>query len=188
MKFIKNKKGNFALIAIIVVPLILLLFSSIVCVNRRKNVERTEVKISLDSFCDYCNKEYGIILKNSDEDICYYTNPNKIDEMFKTYIKTIDGYVDNLWEYNLVIEEDELDSQSIKIICHTFFPKLSSSTKSIDFFGTYDGIDSKNGWYKDHPNTLSTMLEHKPEKDKNGKYSGNNYWTYERIEVITSCV
>ena len=188
MKFLKSKKGNFALIAVIVVPLIILLFSSIICVNRRKNVERTEVKISLDSFCDYCNKEYGIILKNSDEDICYYTDKEKIGDMFSSYFKTIDGYVTDLWEYNLVIETDDFDSESVKIVCHTFFPKLSSSTKSIDHFGTYNGSESKDGWYKDHPNSLETMLNHKPTKDKNGKYSGNGYWTYERIEVITSCV
>lgn len=184
-KFLKSKTGNMALMAIILVPTVLLIFSSTVATNRRRNVQKSEVLVSIDSFCDYVNEAYGKILKINGVDVCGYSsiNQEKMTEYFNSYFVNIDGYVQDKWSCELNFDTDSIGNTSFTATCNVYFPKISSSMSTVNYWGRYlSGGANGDGWYSNHSATMSAIF------DKSEDKKSNDYWIYEKIEVTSSCV
>jgi hypothetical protein len=195
-KFLKNKRGNLVIIAIILIPTLLLIFSEVVIAKRREAVEESEILISLDNFADYVNENYGKILKINNKDVCSYVidgaTKNEIEDFFDSYVSTIDGYND-WWNPNITWSSEEtgiegVQSDILEISVETYIPKLKNSSQTIDYWGTYNiasNSASSSGWYYDHLATSKSLFteNHKP---KDGK--SNKYFSYKKIMVVSSCV
>lgn len=200
-KFSKSKLGNFTIVAIVIVPLVIVLVSLIVANNRRKTVYREEVLIQVDSFCDYVNNKYGIYLSTGEnagnEDVCYYGQASRsaIKNEFDDFIKKIDGY-NEFWKYEVSGFANE-KNMDFKIILHVFLPKLQT-LKVIDYWGINDGAyKTEDGYYANHKTAMTEYFNNPPKIGEDStitlddttspKFEGNRYWIYERIEVKASC-
>lgn len=188
--FFKSKTGNYAIIAIGVIPVVLGLVSSIVCDKRNKSIYENEIKASIGSFFEYENKVNARVLRKQDNEgnsieMCNYTTTNrgKIEADFETYFKQIDGY-NELWKYDAIEYKEENGSQFISFKCYAYIPKLNT-LKVIDYWGICNGdYQTTDGYYKEHQNTMTENFNHKPNENSDWK----KYWQEIIIEVDSSCV
>lgn len=184
--FLKAKKGNYAIFAIMFVPLVISLVASIVTVKRNKTVYESEIKTSLSSFFQYENNYNGIVsIKNNGDntysEYCLYSNimQTKIKEDFAVFFTQIDGY-NKFWNYETIqfVVNDNNSYISFKCVC--YIPKIKT-LKVIDYWGIDYGVyETKDGYYQTHSNSMETLY-------KKGK-DDTDYWQKIEIEVNSSCV
>lgn len=185
-RMLKSKKGNLVVLAILLIPIFLTIFSTVVSATRRRNVQRSEVLISIDSFCDYVNNNYGRILKLNGKEVCSFSvvSQEEIRTLWDAYFTNIDGY-NSYWHSEISFDVDNVYNTSFVVHCDVYLPHLSNSMQTIDYWGRYN-ISTKtaigDGWYSTHSKTMEILCNNWQEKKSNG------YWVYEKVEVTSSCI
>ena len=197
-QFLFSKRGNAVIIMVVLLPAIILLFTSGAITKRRENIIKGETTISLDSFCKFANDKYGIKLfpVKGENGTCIYPSANeeKIRYLFDEYYKSTDGY-NYHWTYTLTFGAEEQKNSAyateyFTITCTLYYPKLLNKGTIINHWGTFTvapgtntpifgGIE--NGWYSTHPNELTEIDKH----FENGK--SNQYWDKKIVEVKATC-
>ena len=209
-KFLKSKKGNYAIFAIVLIPVILSFVTTIVSAQRNKTVYESEIKTSISSFFEYEN-EYNstVTIEKNKEGVesyfCSYTpeQRQKIKDDFKIFFTQIDGY-NKFWYYNEIeykSDNDEGKNFSIAFKCVCYIPKINT-LKVIDYWGIdYGNYKTTDGYYQLHPNTMASLYEQAGSNGQNvgaggimegteatPVYINNKYWQKIVIEVNSSCV
>lgn len=184
--FFKSRKGNYAIFAIILVPLVISLVATLVTTKRNKTVYESEIKTSISSFFQYENNYNGVVSIKSNEDgtyseYCLYSNimQAKIKEDFAVFFTQIDGY-NKFWNYETIrfVENNSNGYISFKCVC--YIPKITT-LKVIDYWGVdYGTFKTEDGYYQTHENSMKTLYE-------KGK-DNTDYWQKIEIEVNSSCV
>lgn len=204
-KLFTSKRGSYALMAIIFIPILLTLVATLVCAKRNETVYRTEIKNSITSYFEYANKYNANIVSKIDDrgnraDYCNY-NPSqqqKIKSEFDTYFKKIDGY-NRYWTYETILFVQEDGSYSIKFKCYCYIPRVTS-LKVVNYWGIYDGTyktNDDNSWYGKYKNTMDEIITHGV--TESGAVDGTEnlatpyilstkYWQKIVVEVDSSCV
>lgn len=188
-KFFKSKKGNYAILAICVIPVVLSIVATAVSSTRNKTVYRSEITTSISSFFEYENKNNASVsVKKNSEGVeqyycAYSTNQRKkIEEDFADFFIKIDGY-NSLWEYSTISFQTEDGSEYIKFKCTVYIPKLDT-LKVIDYWGINDGkYATSDGFYKTHQSTMDVLF-----KDSSKGNVNEKHWQKIEIEVDSSCV
>ena len=188
-KFLKSKKGNYVILAIALIPIILTIVATTVCNQRNKTVYISEIKSSLSTFLEYENNHNSIIsVRKSDDGTevfnCIYSKAQRdtIKNDFKTFFQKIDGY-NKFWSYSTIEYPENNGNYSLTIKCVIYLPKITT-LRVIDYWGIESGtFTTTDGWYQKHASTLANLLS--KEKDENGNIEG---WQKLEIEVSSSCV
>lgn len=184
--FFKAKKGNYAIFAIMFVPLVISLVASIVTVKRNITVYESEIKTSISSFFQYENNYNGMIAVKRNEDgttteYCAYSNnsQDEIEKDFKVFFTQIDGY-NKYWNCEKFEFITDNNTSYINCKCVCYIPKIKT-LKVIDYWGIDYGLyATKDGYYQTHANSMETLY-------KKGK-DDTDYWQKIVIEVNSSCV
>ena len=207
-KFLFSRKGGYAIIAIIMIPIILAIVSTLVCNQRNNTVYRTEIKNSITSYFEYANKYNANIVSRLDDtgvrkDYCNYNSSQqaKIISEFDAYFKQIDGY-NGLWTYETITFKEEDGNYTIQFKCYCYIPKIKS-LKVVNYWGRLnDDTSSPNlttdyGWYYEHQNTLRELFSHGVDESGAIDETANlatpyvidsKYWQKIVVEVNSSCV
>lgn len=172
--FIKSKKGSFAIVGVMVIPLVVFIVFYIIFTQMNENMSYKRVQTAVDNALYYAANEYGdiksdkygnsfcdfdssVLNGNDDEEVSNLTTINtsakdKFLWNFDTYIKQCDGYND-LWSYTLKIDDNtELNYDSNKnenneYIAATIIVVLPDESNEKSVWGTAINDGTWTGWY-----------------------------------------
>lgn len=184
---IKNKKGDFAILGLILIPVFLLAFTQVVSVSYKSSTIKSNLQMNVDNISVLASQEWGRSATSYDYESGNEINitvfqPNLFSEdqnagslfsyhykgksttditsfsyYFDKFISKIDGY-NPLWNYYMYREKDvNTNDEQLTIEIYYCFPSNND-------MGVYDyyGIDSngtKTGWYKSHSKSWEILKE-----------------------------
>lgn len=135
-KFLKNKKGDFAILGVLILPVVVTLAFTIIFGNMKANKLYKQMQTTADNgllffskqygqtkldvkgyeFCDFDSRDLRKNLTNTQVEDAVFTKPsqsydyisaeNSIAYQFQEYIKNVDGY-NYLWQYSIKIDTNE---------------------------------------------------------------------------------
>lgn len=177
---LKNKKGDFAIFALIIIPTFLIILTSVLTANYRKTAIETKCQTLADNISLAASCYYANVIESPVNNTCFFSdqllgeereeaekivrtyNINEtVDDKVNTfvyllqeYLKTADG-ANCFWQTSLILkQEDGIESLEIRI--YYIFPKISNSMAVLDTIGIEN---SGSSWYDNHEVTWSNMQE-----------------------------
>lgn len=184
-KFLTNKKGDIALLALILIPVLISLFTSVICAGYRETNFENRIQTELDNVSLVASKFYATATENIDgssgkfhttligsdssiskddmlenKTVLKIKNKRTADKqsfqyVYETAFEHMEGY-NEFWETYMYITLDENGNEMLNIKVRYVIPNLSNSLRVISNFGS----DSFNeGWYKENPKTWSAIKD-----------------------------
>lgn len=178
--FIKNKKGDFAIFALCVIPVLLLIFTSVITSGYRESAIHSKMQTVVDNGALIASKDYAYIVSGLEQDICHFNesllgnsyeddytatffgndglnfhNKETFIYTFSSYLSKADGF-NQYWRtsYTIIIEDD--GAESVLIELYYVIPKFKNSFAVVDELGIEDITGS---WYNRNPKTWNLIKE-----------------------------
>ena len=179
-KFIKNKNGDFAIFALCVIPVLLLIFTSVITSGYRESAIHSKMQTVVDNGALIASKDYAYIVSGLEQDVCHFSesllgnsyeddytatffgndglnfhNKESFIYAFSSYLSKSDGF-NQYWRtsYTIIIEDD--GAESVLIELYYVIPKFKNSFAVVDELG----IEEKTGsWYSRNPKTWALIKE-----------------------------
>ena len=183
---IKNKKGDFAILGLILIPVFLLIFTQVISTSYKTSTIKSNLQMNVDNIAVLASQEWGRSAtsydweNNTEKNItifqsnlfseadnsgvysCAYkgssiTDPTSFSFFFNKYIQRIDGY-NPLWNYYMYKEKDlTTNDEVLTIEIYYCFPS-NNDMGVYDYYGV-DLDEGKTGWYKSHEKSWNILKE-----------------------------
>ena len=201
---IKNKKGDFAILGLIIIPVLVIIFTQIVSINYKTTTLKNNLQMSVDNISVLASREWGKTATiydyetnteqnitiyqpnlfsgtNSENNYCYKNNLNldttSFNFYFDKYIEKIDGF-NSFWNYYMYKTIDDNQNETLTIELYYCYPANSDKMGVYDYYGIDTG-DKQTGWYQKNAKSWNILKE----KCKIFSFEGmNNLTTNERFE------
>lgn len=182
-KIIQNKKGDFAIFALCVIPVLLLIFTSTITSGYRESAFNSKVQTIVDNGALIASKNYAYVVSGLEESVCHFnenllnttyeddytanyigseglnvSNKASFIYIFSSYLSKADGF-NEFWRTSYTVIVDDDGAESLKIDIYYVIPKFKNSFAVVDSLGTTNDTD---GWYKSNPKSweiISSSLE-----------------------------
>lgn len=178
--FLKNKKGDFAIFALCVIPVLLLIFTSTITAGYRESAFKSKVQTIVDNGALIASKNYAYVVSGLDESVCHFnenllnvtyeddftmnyigsnglnvSNKTSFVYIFSSYLSKSDGF-NEFWRVSYTVIVEENGAESLKIDIYYVIPKFKNSFAVVDSLGT---VNDTNSWYKNNPKSWGIIFD-----------------------------